>query len=466
MSVGLINSEVADYQAVINPAENDLSQLKERLKKNFWERSSETLFSDLPNLNLEHAFNVILSWDDSYKDLIDYLSFLVEDRGYKMTPMHSVMFDIIKDFAPPYSEERSQFTLTNESLPTLMQEKGVEVTEENLSQLRALSLKIRHPRIYTPAETSVKSTEVAVNLLWIQENPFQSTASAFDRGDKTENCRRYLGRIKELSDLRPDLSVQLWIDSALVTEEAFNKTIALIRTFKEETGVNLKLRDVRSLTIDSDLMGCFHPAMPVYFRVDLLKALIPYEAMKNPDHPTFCEVRDVDIKPNTLPEVYNQNTMLYLEKTGFLLATYRKMSQSYENSFLIFDVKNSSYQQDYEDSFITSLKKKIGYQKTVNQYKEFQGYSLKRNTFVGEDVYGYYEDFLYAREINKKNITVCVEAPLSSHSERWNHDNLYDRRNERCRFSKEGAMVTINGHRQDLDFSKWEARALTIPEDL
>jgi len=84
MSVGLINPEVVDYQSVTNQSEKDLSQLKERLKKNFRERSLETLFSDLPNLNLEHAFNAILSWDDSYKDLINYLSFLVEDRGYKI----------------------------------------------------------------------------------------------------------------------------------------------------------------------------------------------------------------------------------------------------------------------------------------------------------------------------------------------------------------------------------------------
>ena len=425
----------------------------------------EKLFIKLnPLLNLEEACSALLDFCKSC-ELKRYIEVFQTTFQYTLNPKQAVAFCILNDFNPPYTEEKSQFMLNNESLLTLMEEKQLSHTEENLEYLRHLAIKWCHPGIYTPCPFAVKSTDVKVNVLWIQENPFTGTESIFDNGAGNKNLNHYLTRITEISSKRPDTSFQIWFDSAQVTRAAFNKTVETILKFKKESQIDLKLCDLRKLEIPSNIMECFHPATPVYFRVDLLKALIPYCAMKDESHPRFCEVRDIDIKQNTLGAVYNAKTLTSLEKIGYVFGQYRGNELSFENSFMIFDVKNPRYQALYKTILIDNLDRLINMQKTIPSRDRVPAF--KR--IDGERVFGSTMEFI-VRDLSfpQEFPTVIVEAPLSSHSDSYQRGKD-DRRNETCRFTKEGPIVVSNGHRKgkkEFDFSGWAPRALMVSEEL
>ncbi|MCH9613940.1 MAG: hypothetical protein SP1CHLAM54_09490 [Chlamydiia bacterium] len=270
-----------------------------------------------------------------------------------ISPFNRVRLQIIDD---------DEHVLTNAVLDGL--EDGEKVACYELAFLR------NHPGIYQEA-VPVAVEDYSVNLLWVNLNPQDRVADLaghiFGDGVEKDVNEAYRMRLSSWADKHPGGSINLWYDSALVTEKARMGTLAMLEEMGKEKGVSLRLRDVRLLpNIPPELRHALHPGAPVYFRVDMLKVLIADYMISSPEErERFFVFTDVDVEVLEGLQLFNQRTMRHLEKMGYVFN--RNGMDKFENSFFMF-------QKGHEKLLKVHRKKMI--EAIVNNIKVVRRYSL------------------------------------------------------------------------------------------
>src|SRR5262245_12888502 len=94
----------------------------------------------------------------------------------------------------------------------------------------------------------------------------------------------------------------------------------MMRGISQSRGVNLRLRDIRSLTgCPREIVHSLHPGTPVYYRVDILKALIANHMMVSPEETAkYCVVVDIDVESMPAQQIFDQRTLDYLSSYGYV----------------------------------------------------------------------------------------------------------------------------------------------------
>ena len=115
--------------------------------------------------------------------------------------------------------------------------------------------------------------------------------------------------------------------------------------------VNLQLRDIRRLSnIKGEIENSLHPGTHVYYRVDLLKALIADHMISSPEERAkYCVVSDVDVKSMPPQQLFDERTIGYLSSKGYVFNRVG-MTGPFENSFFIFNREKDDLQKTHYDS--------------------------------------------------------------------------------------------------------------------
>jgi hypothetical protein len=85
-----------------------------------------------------------------------------------------------------------------------------------------------------------------------------------------------------------------------------------------------------------EIRNSLHPGTPVYYQVDLLKALIMDYMTRSSQHEIpYCVISDFDIKPMDSKEIFDKKTVMHLSKQGYVFNGRGWLG--FENSFYIFN---------------------------------------------------------------------------------------------------------------------------------
>lgn len=287
--------------------------------------------------------------------------------------------------------EDTQHTLNNSSLIAMLQEHQLDADPQKIIDCWDLAYRSNHPYIYCLSQTPIPSSEYSLNFLWVNLNPqdrIEDTAeNIFGNGlnlsenadcikdptilrtfEKNEHSltdkdlknwkkikKSFSYRISKWADANPDAKINLWYDSALVTQKAQQQTVEIMESISISRRVRLKLKDIRKLSnIDGEIKNSLHPGTPIYYRVDLLKALIADHMMRSPKKsPKYCIVSDIDVEPMPPQQIFDQRTLDYLSSSGYVFNRICPIS-NFENSFFIFNKENKHLQKIHHNTIIES----------------------------------------------------------------------------------------------------------------
>ncbi len=270
----------------------------------------------------------------------------------------------------------------------MLKEHALEADQEKLTACYDLAYRLNHPYIYRLSRTPILSSDYSLNFLWVNLNPqdrikdmaqnifgdgldcsenaecikdpkalraFEGNEESLEKED-LENWKKikksFAYRISRWADVNPGAQINLWYDSSLVTQKAQQKTFEMMKSISESRGVNLKLKDIRQLSnIGGEISSSLHPGTQVYYRVDLLKALIADHMISSEESPKYCVVSDIDVQPMPPQQLLDQRTVDYLSSNGYVFNRVDLMS-NFENSFFIFNKENENLKKVHYETII------------------------------------------------------------------------------------------------------------------
>lgn len=177
--------------------------------------------------------------------------------------------------------------------------------------------------------------QYSINLIWI--NRKLQTSQTYIYPSEVENDKKYFNTIITWAKKNPDSTIHLWFDSRTTQPEAVKNTQAAFNEEVAKFGKNIakiELNNIRDLSIVKKNPDIFSENMPVYFRADLLRAVLAEEILRQ--NKTGCFVyTDFDVKPLTKAELFDKKTLENLKKYHFVMAKETNRL-GFENSFQIF----------------------------------------------------------------------------------------------------------------------------------
>lgn len=253
-----------------------------------------------------------------------------------------------------------QNTMTSRSLVN----KGIK----DLTPLYQFAFQMRRYNLYEPSSEVIPPRDYSLHFLWINLNPQDrvkniainifgegtnswenheaiadsSKLEQMDRSDRENIQNTFLYRLLKWADLH-QAPINLWFDSALVTERSLANTESLLRRIAISRKASIRLRDLRSIELLKsekyrNLLCSMHPATPVYYRVDLLKILISDTTFRTKES-KFSAIVDIDVKPMPPEQLFDQRTLGYLSKVGYVFG--RACEGNYENCFAIYNTSKN-----------------------------------------------------------------------------------------------------------------------------
>lgn len=478
-----------------------LDKFKETLKYfSSYEKDPEEiaaeLFENIPqHLELTVLTDFIFNECRPYSILDLLNAILIAYPSFTLSPYDQIRKAIVAD---------EDHTLNNNSLIALLKEQSLEKDEERLTACYNLAYRLNHPYIYRLSRTPILSSDYNLNFLWVNLNPqdrIEDTAqNIFGDGlnssenaecikdpkvlrtteenekslenEELENWKKvkksFTYRISKWADVNPGAQINLWYDSALVTQKAQKKTFEMMRDISKSRGVNLRLRDIRQLSnISGEIGNCFHPGTQVYYRVDLLKALIADHMMSSSEESAqYCIVSDIDVEPMSPEQMFDQRTVDYLSTNGYV---FNKIGfDNFENSFFIFNKAIKDIQKIHNKSII---------QRAASTIAKLREYSIKtvfRDEFIlgAQSVFNLYRIF---RRKMKERSGMAPRKVVKCPTSQFNFGGSFsksDYQSETFRFiGASDIPYTINGRnfdarrnkeKQIAKLIKWKAEPLTI----
>ncbi len=318
------------------------------------------------------------------------------------------------------------YNITNRSLTEMLKEENLIGQKAILDFCYDFAYLARHPYIYPLAERDVSVLEYSINLLWVNLNPqdrvqniaqniFRNgldssensewikdlnqlrqlenseaslSSEELDKWHKIKNSFTY--RLSKWADEHPGAQINLWYDSALVTQQAQQKTLGMLKDLSQTRRVDLRLRDVRRLPRmqNEEMQKFLHPGTNLYFRVDFLKVLIIDHMIGSADEKAkYCVFSDIDVEPMSAKAMFDQRTLNYLATNGYVLGRYYGVD--FENNFHIFNREKDELQKFYYEDIIGKI------MKVANTHRQGSNFPV-RCIFHAESVFRQYGDFVSA----------------------------------------------------------------------
>lgn len=397
---------------------DDSSAFYDKIKKyNFLgdapDKVARYLFNPMPrNIDLNEVVDFIFKECNPHSIISCLEALLHISCDFKLSSYDKIRYMIAKEMNDGISG------LNPFSLDKLLQENGVASDEEKLGACYDLGYKIQHPYFYRPLSTNVAQDNYSLNFLWVNLNPqdrikniaqnifgdglnplenVEVINEAFgDEGRLTllktdESIKKkstFIYRLTKWAKFHPKVKIYLWYDSALVTEQAREKSFQMMKAISSLTGADLRLKDIRRLpNIPDEIRHSLHPGTPVYYRVDILKALI-VDHMTDPlkKAPLYCVISDIDIEPMPVQQLFDTRTVGYLSSAGYVF--HRTRFNNFENSFIVFNKENKNLHQIHRkfmiedvDSYIAEMRSKSDMRPIDSQflYRQYQTFRKQIN---------------------------------------------------------------------------------------
>jgi len=439
------------------------------MKSNF--QTAAKIFKKAPKeLGLEGIVNYVFETGEKCEILLILNIIFRAHPSFRLSPYNSIRKTILED---------EDHLLTNHSLLAMLKEQGLDSDKDKVQGCYEIAYRLNHPYIYPLSPISVPASDYTLNFLWVNLNPqdrIQDTAQNIfnDELDFSENAewilhpeslralektehsqeswkriqKNCIYRIAKWANANPDVQINLWYDSALVTRKAQQKTLEMMKGISKSKNVALRLRDIRFLpNIKGEIENSFHPGTPLFYRVDIIKALIGDYMISSPqENAKYCVFCDMDIEPMTSQQIFDQRTLDYLSSNGYVFnRVYYCGWLCFENSFFIFNKEKTDLQKNHHKMII---------QKMALHITSLRKYPIKKHINIDDrisykNVFNLYPNFLKKMQEKRNKLTIprkAVKCPESQFNCGGNFSDG-DFQREAFRFVGSSSTIpyTING---------------------
>lgn len=183
----------------------------------------------------------------------------------------------------------------------------------------------------------------SINLTWINNILDPQQPFIFPAKDVQDLKEKYTNYITTWSDLNPQDGggrVNIWYDSEMTTKEA------VAATQKELQDYPIHIRNIRSISLVKDNADIFTDYLPVYFRADLVRAIISWNEIVTGATDYFI-FANCNMPPITKEKIFDPETIQNLHKYGLIMGyncTGSNLSRAdvspFENSFFMLSKDN------------------------------------------------------------------------------------------------------------------------------
>lgn len=241
-------------------------------------------------------------------------------------------------------------------------------------------------------------------------------------------CQTPLYKIVNWMRKNPHAEVNLWFDSRLITRQALTNTRAVVEQVNAEFGHRLRLADINTLAVPEEydsIRPTLGPGSPLYYRIDLTKALIAQHCMDDPNSRKYCIVTDIDIQAMSPKELFDEQTRSRIDHYGFVING--KGSEGFENSFFVFDTNNPKICQIHKENILGALDQKLKEEKTLDS----------------QGAYSFYGTGLMDDHYEAKKFVQCPGSQFTAGGSFW--DKPKDHRNEKFTLTAYLNILTTQG---------------------
>jgi len=212
-----------------------------------------------------------------------------------------------------------------------------------------------NPFIYEPPDLPVKADQYSINLMWINKHKMPAEQEfLFGDGDTAEQRRLHFHEgfvipVAKWAQKNPGTSINIWVDSEMATAGSIERSQeALLKALEGTDHGEIHFRDVRPIGV-----VCAHPKvfneMPIYFRVDLLRAIAADHVLRLKETQYFV-YGDIDKDPISAEEIFDKRTLNFLDDFGFVMA--KGGSLGFENGFQILNGSHLQFMESHRKVII------------------------------------------------------------------------------------------------------------------
>lgn len=191
----------------------------------------------------------------------------------------------------------------------------------------------------TPNSDALNIEAYSINLAWINRTLDPQQPYLYPGKDQRILIDMLLSPVMKWAEANPDADVNLWYDSEQSTYHAVRNTRAVLEQQLGERNLrNVFLKDVREIAIVKDNPDTFSDQIPVYFRIDLLKAIVIVHSIEHDkrDAAIFSDLEVGDLRKDhdrmAKDELFNSPSMKALKESGLIMN--RGVTTFVENQFL------------------------------------------------------------------------------------------------------------------------------------
>ena len=166
----------------------------------------------------------------------------------------------------------------------------------------------------------------SINLMWLNRTKDNTQPYIGPSRSEDKLAEKLLAPAIKWSIANPEGRVNLWYDSIHTTPEAVENTQRVLSKLLAENHIrNLQLRDIRDIAIVANNPDVFSDQIPLYFRVDLLKAIIVVDSIESEgnDAAIFSDLEVGDLRPNhdrmTKDTLFSPHILKRLDDAGLIL---------------------------------------------------------------------------------------------------------------------------------------------------
>ncbi len=196
------------------------------------------------------------------------------------------------------------------------------------------------PTPYPDAELArPQDRKYTVNLMWLNRELERNQQFIHPAANEEQLREKLLDPVIQWAINTQGGTVNLWFDSFMTPPEAVQRTRLIIDQLTEQQAYSapILLRDIRNLPEVQQNSEVFSAQTPVYFRVDLVRAIIEVNSIRTKETEAAVAA-DVDMQPLTCDQLFDSETIGNLEKNGIVMA--RGGHLGFENGFQIVSHHN------------------------------------------------------------------------------------------------------------------------------
>jgi|GEM_PF-1820952 len=240
-----------------------------------------------------------------------------------------------------YQIEHHKLPDTNELNPLsycdfVKLKKNAVLNDEQANELIDFAYVNENPILFRKAKSVIATDNYSLNFLWIHAKKLAGSGHLMGSNDE-QLQKHVIGPLSDWREKQPLAKINFWYDGDLVSESAIESTKMVCET-RGLRILNLQFRNIREIPLITGNTNLFAEQIPIYFRVDLAKAMISDHVMRY-DHVSYPVQIDSDVIGITKGQLFDQKVSHYLSQLGYIFGVALTVE---ENSFIMFNDNQST----------------------------------------------------------------------------------------------------------------------------